>query len=178
MLARTYIVLSWNECANDQRPTTRTHRCAHTCNRCRPGDGSTTSTKEYNQNQITELIASRHLPISLPSNTNSTAALPLPGALSDCSFVPFLPRILVRTLVVQSAHRLLAGCLLSLRMASSGLSAVFRRVDAVARRRPPPPPLPGLANIFVGRFVPRLFSPFHLLLFFVLDFFFLFSNRK
>ena len=76
--------------------------------------------------------------------------------------------LLARTLVVQSAHRLLAACLLSLRMASSGLSAVFRRVDAVARRRPPlPPPLPGLANILlvpVGRFyADAIASLFHFL---------------
>ena len=73
--------------------------------------------------------------------------------------------LLARTLVVQSAHRLLAACLLSLRMASSGLSAVFRRVDAVARRRPPlPPPLPGLANILlVPKIVPVVFMPMPLL---------------
>ena len=51
------------------------------------------------------------------------------------------------TLLVQSAQRLLALCLDILRMASSGLSAVLRRDDAVARSRVEEPEVPGLASI-------------------------------
>ena len=97
--------------------------------------------------------------------------LPSPDGARSARTVRCRPRVVMHSLtfVVHSAQRLLAACLLILRMASSGLSAVLRRLDAVARRRPPPPPLPGLANIllvtvFMGRISDYSFALLLLLL--------------